>query len=76
MSWSQWCATPWDEQKALLEGLEGDESVPLHFEGGGGGMPEGIEGPVIRQVDTGDSVINLTDMRQQLEAERAKRQGR
>jgi hypothetical protein len=75
MSWQQWCATPWDEQKALLEGLEEDESVPLHFEGGGG-LPEGIEGPAVRTVDTGDSVINLTDMREQLEAERAKRHGR
>lgn len=41
-----------------------------------GEVTPGVSGPQIREnVDTGMKVINLAEMRAQLEADRAKRQG-
>lgn len=53
--------------------MEKDEDVPLSFEQGEMG-PEG--GPTVREnVDAGTDVIDLTAMRKELEAQRAKRGG-
>lgn len=44
----EWRALPWDVQRAYLEGMEADESVPLTFDKEGGdevtpGVPDGVQ---------------------------------
>lgn len=76
MSAAEWDATSWHDQRAYLDGLEEDETVPLSFEGGTGELPTGTDGPTIREnVDAGVKVIDLTAMRKDLEAARAARGG-
>lgn len=72
MSAAEWDATGWDEQRALLEGLENDDSVPFGFsESGGDEMTPGVAGPTVRSnVDAGTSVIDLAAMRAELEGAR------
>lgn len=65
-------------QKCYLEGLAEDESVPFSWseEPGDGEVTPGVSGPTIREnVDAGVKVIDLTAMRAELEADRARRQG-
>lgn len=51
-----------------------DEDVPFRWQDDGELQPGA--GPTVREnVDAGVDVINLTEMRQQLEADRAARQG-
>jgi hypothetical protein len=69
MSWDEWRATPWSEQRALLDGLSEDESVPLSFEGGGEDISGGA-GPIQRKADVGDGVIDITGMISDLEHHR------
>ena len=72
MSEAEWDDTSWATQRALLEGLENDESVPFGFEP----AAEAPAGPRVREnVDAGMSVIDLAAMRAQLEAARAARAG-
>jgi hypothetical protein len=77
MSAAEWDATPWPEQRAYLDGLDEDESVPISFEGGGAEERPEIanlhpsEQPQTRQdVDAGMHVIDLTAMRTSLEGQR------
>lgn len=72
----QWDELSWDIQRAYLEGLAEDESVPFSWkEGGGepGEMTPGVAGPQIREnVDMGQKVFDLTAFRAELEAGRAR----
>ena len=63
-------------QKCYLDGLAEDESVPFTWKEETGELTPGMAGPVRREnVDAGTDVIDLTAMRAELEAERAKRGG-
>jgi hypothetical protein len=76
MSADEWDATPWPVQRAYLDGLDEDESVPISFTEGGG--PEEVtaslhpsERPSTREnVDAGMHVIDLSAMRKSLESAR------
>lgn len=75
MSWAEWCSTPWDEQRALLEGLSDDKQVPFEYQMALAPLPAGF-GPQTREgVDAGMHVINLAEMRRGLEAGREKKPG-
>jgi hypothetical protein len=54
-----------------LEGLLEDPTVPYNEEEGAQGLPAGAQGPTIRtNVDAGTDVIDLAQMRADLEAGR------
>jgi hypothetical protein len=73
MSPGQWDAEPWYVQKAYLEGLEA-EGIFEFREAGPEPGEMGLEGPAVREgVDAGVGVIDLTAMREELEAQRRKR---
>lgn len=67
----------WDIQRAYLDGLHEDESVPFRWrETEPGEITPGVSGPQIREnVDPGTKVIDLSAMRAELEAARSKQQG-
>lgn len=59
-----------------LEGLAEDESVPFSWSEEPDDPTPGVSGPKTREnVDAGIDVLDLTKFRQELEAERASRQG-
>jgi len=67
----------WDRQRAYLDGLSEDESVPFSFQATGTTMPEGPYGPTVRTgVKTGADVIDLTAMIAGLESGRKPPAGR
>lgn len=70
LSAPEWDALGWDLQRAYLEGMEQDESVPLVFERRRGmdGIPPGLR-PREREVQ-GAPVIDITGMIAGLEATR------
>ena len=69
----EWDALSWDRQRAYLDGLSEDESVPFSFQAAQTAMPGGTMGPQVRtNVDAGTNVINLADMLAGLEAGRKK----
>lgn len=71
MSGKEWDATPWHDQRALIEGLDQDEDVPVRFEETGGPQQQSAQGPTIREnVDAGVDVIDISAMRDELEAAR------
>lgn len=75
LSWQEWCELGWDLQQAYLDGLSEDENVPLTFQDSGPeGFPEGMS-PNIRKADAGTDVIDLKKMREDLEADRARKAG-
>lgn len=61
-------------QRAYLDGLEQDGT--LSWDHGEDGFPEGFEPAVRTDVDAGTGVIDLASMRSELEADRARKQGR
>jgi hypothetical protein len=75
MSPGEWDDLGWDLQRTYLEGLAQDENVPLSInEDDVAGASGGI-GPTVREnVDAGVSVINLSEMKNELEAARARRE--
>lgn len=63
-------------QRCYLDGLAEDESVPFSWKEETGEITPGMAGPQVREnVDMGADVLDLTAMRAELEAERAKRGG-
>jgi hypothetical protein len=63
-------------QRCYLDGLAEDESVPFGWQEHTGEVTPGMNGPQIREnVDAGTDVIDLTAMRAELEADRARRGG-
>jgi hypothetical protein len=67
----------WDLQKTYLAGLAEDESVPFSWKeepAGPGELTPGVSGPQVREnVDIGARVLDLTAMRAELEAARARK---
>jgi hypothetical protein len=71
MSAAEWDDTPWYIKRAYLQGLDEDETVPFHFAEEGVETLPPAERPATRTgVDAGTAVIDLTAMREQLEAHR------
>ena len=75
MSAAEWDDTPWPVQRAYLDGLDEDESVPLSFEGGEerpeiSNLPASEQPSTRQNVDAGMHVLDLTAMRRSLEAAR------
>lgn len=67
---AEWDALSWDLQRTYLDGLEQDEEVPFAFKEAD---PFESGSPRIREnVDAGTDVIDLTKMRQELEAARGR----
>lgn len=66
----EWRALPWPVQRAYLDGMEADESVPLVMQQreADDGMPEGMRWQVRNEAPA--EVIDLTGMISDLEAAR------
>lgn len=71
---AEWDGLSWDRQRAYLDGLAEDESVPFRFETSASPLPAAAQ--VRTDVDAGTNVIDLTDMLAGLEAGRKKPGGR
>ena len=71
---AEWDALSWDRQRAYLDGMADDESVPFSFQSAPTALPFGPSGPQVRTgVDAGTNVISLTDMLAGFEAGRKPR---
>lgn len=69
----EWDDLRWDLRWSYLRGMSDDENVPFAMEdpADSGAFPAGMQ-PAIRHADAGTDVIDLTAMREELEASRRK----
>lgn len=74
ISEDEWARTSWASQRAILDFMAQAEDIP--FSWAAESMPSD-QGPTVREnVDAGVGVIDLIAMRDELEAQRAKRAGK
>jgi len=71
MSAEEWDGLGWDLQRVYLEGMQQDESVPMHERVPEDDLSATGAGPVVREnVDAGVDVIDLSKLRAELDRAR------